>query len=255
MKNIKNLFSIAFCDLIKIRRDPIEWMSRIVQPVIWLLLFGEVMSKTFATKTGFTAYLSYIFPGILCQSLLNIAIFYGLSLVREKSIGTLDRILIAPISRIQIILGKCISAIFRSTFQIIPLYFLSWILGLNLKISIIELTFSFIILFVGCAIFTNFSMIIASLVKREERLIGVGQAIIMPLFFASNALYPIELMPKWIQFIALINPISYQIDALRELMIEHHPARFGVGVDLSILIVFFLFTTTIATKLFSRFLY
>jgi ABC-2 type transport system permease protein len=88
----------------------------------------------------------------------------------------------------------------------------------------------------GAAFFSTFSVIIASLLRTRDRVMGIGQVLTMPLFFASNAIYPIAIMPAWLQAIALINPLTYLVDALRTMMIQGGESVFGLGLDFGVLI-------------------
>lgn len=104
----------------------------------------------------------------------------------------------------------------------------------------------------GAAIFSTFSLIIACLVKSRERFMGIGQVITMPLFFASNAIYPIAMMPDWLQAISRVNPLTYEVDALRALMLVGGVSSYGLGVDFAILITVTTVLVMIAGKLYPR---
>jgi ABC-2 type transport system permease protein len=104
----------------------------------------------------------------------------------------------------------------------------------------------------GSAIFSTFSLIIACIVKTRERFMGVGQVLTMPLFFASNAIYPLDLMPPWLHVIAAGNPLTYLVDALRGLMIQGGQSAHSVGFDGGVLIVILLLMLTIATRLYPK---
>ena len=93
-------------------------------------------------------------------------------------------------------------------------------MGIELRVSIFVILNTIIIVLLGAAFFTGLSMVMASIVKTRERFMGIGQAITLPLFFASNAIYPISIMPKWLQIIATVNPLSYMVDGLRALLIS-----------------------------------
>ena len=88
----------------------------------------------------------------------------------------------------------------------------------------------------GAAFFSTFSLIIACLVKTRERFMGIGQLLTMPLFFASNSIYPISIMPVWLQVVAKVNPLSYEVDALRTMMLAGWPSAFGLGLDFAVVI-------------------
>jgi ABC-2 type transport system permease protein len=102
----------------------------------------------------------------------------------------------------------------------------------------------------GSAIFSTFSLIVACLVKSRERFMGIGQVLTMPLFFASNAIYPLSLMPAWLRAVSRVNPLSYQVDALRTLMIVGGSSVFGIGRDFLMLLAAFAVVVVVATKLY-----
>ena len=103
---------------------------------------------------------------------------------------------------------------------------------------------------VGSAIFSTFSLAMACIVKTRERFMGIGQVLTMPLFFASNAIYPISLMPPWLQAIARINPLTYLVDAVRGLMIRGGESLYGFRIDMAVLGLIFIVLSIIASKLY-----
>jgi ABC-2 type transport system permease protein len=104
----------------------------------------------------------------------------------------------------------------------------------------------------GSALFSTFSLIIACLVKTRERFMGIGQLLTMPLFFASNAIYPISVMPSWLQAISQVNPLTYQVDALRALMVAGGTSVFGIAYDLGFLLVATALLIIVAGRLYPR---
>ena len=102
----------------------------------------------------------------------------------------------------------------------------------------------------GASVFSIFSLIAACLVKSRERFMGIGQVLTMPLFFASNAIYPIDMMPQWLRHVAAANPLSYEVDALRTLMIGGAASAFGLGTDFAVQGFALAVLTAVATKLY-----
>ena len=169
--------------------------------------------------------------------------------------GNLHKILVSPAPRSILVIGRAIAAGIRGISQIFIIYFISFFLDIHLRWDFLAIIGVVATVMLGGAIFSTFSLIIASLVKKRERFMGIGQVLTMPLFFASNALYPIEMMPKWLQVVALFNPLSYQVDALRSLMITHEATSFGLLVDFGVGIFAFSVLAVIATKLYPKILY
>jgi ABC-2 type transport system permease protein len=222
---IKKTAVMAWVGTIKLWHDPTELISRAIQPVLWLCVFGEAMSGVRAIPTeGFT-YLQFITPGILTQSVTFVAIFYGLDIIMERDMGLLQKILVTPTPRLALVWGKMLSAGVRGISQAIVIFLLAMVLRIHLQITPYSLAGVLVLIVLGAGFFTGLSMIMASIVKTRERFMGIGQAITLPLFFASNAIYPIDIMPPWLRTIATINPLSYMVDGIRSLLVTGHLAR------------------------------
>jgi ABC-2 type transport system permease protein len=129
-------------------------------------------------------------------------------------------------------------------------YGLSYLLHVQLRFQIFALAGVVLAVMLGSAIFSTFSLIVACIVKSRERFMGIGQVLTMPLFFASNAIYPLSLMPGWLRVVARGNPLSYEVDALRSLMIVGSTTSFGVGKDFLMLFVAFAVMVAVATRLY-----
>lgn len=234
---LRDTLALADVELRKLRRDPTELLTRAIQPALWLLIFGQVFARLKSIPTGSLDYLSFMVPGILAQSVLFIAIFYGISVIWERDLGILQKLLVSPAPRAALVLGKALSAGVRGLAQGIIIYVLALLLGIRLNFSIghVAGVIGFIVL--GSALFSTFSLAVACIVKTRERFMGIGQVLTMPLFFASNAIYPIASMPEWVRAVANLNPLSYQVDALRALMVRGGQSVFGVGFDALVLLL------------------
>jgi len=225
--------TLTFClvELQKLSHDRTELFTRAVQPVLWLLIFGETFNRIHAIPTGSTSYLDFLAPGIIAQSGMFVAIFYGIQIIWERDAGVLNKLLVTPTPRAALILGKSFSAGIRALAQVVVVLVLSVILGIALTTNPLNILGTFVVVMLGSAFFACLSMTIAGIVLKRDRLMGIGQMITMPLFFASNALYPIAVMPAWLRALAYVNPLSYEVDALRGMLIgtpSHLPLDFAV---------------------------
>lgn len=252
---IEQTIAIIETDFRKLRHDPYEIFMRMVQPIVWLVIFGESLSRAKAIDTGNIPYLDFIAPGILAQSMLFISIFYGIALIWERDMGILHKILVTPTPRVVLVVGRAFAAGTRCLFQVFVVYILSFFLGIHLRWEILPFLGVILTVLLGGAIFSTLSLIIASIVKKRERFMGIGQVLTMPLFFASNALYPIEIMPHWIRVISKLNPLTYQVDALRAMMIVGESSKFGLGFDFLVGSSIFCLLVAIATRLYPKILY
>jgi ABC-2 type transport system permease protein len=227
---------IADLEARKLRHDPTELITRAVQPVLWLLVFGQIFTRVRAIPTGSVRYLDFMAPGILAQSVLFIAIFYGIAIIWERDLGIVHKFLASPTSRAALVLGKALSAGVRGLSQAVIVYVLALCLGVAMDWRPLPLLGMLLVVLLGAALFSTMSLIIACLVKTRERFMGIGQILTMPLFFASNAIYPIEIMPRWLQVVSRLNPLTYEVDALRGLMLAGGTGAHHVGLDLAVLV-------------------
>jgi len=230
-------FVIAELEIRKLRHEPTDLFTRALQPVLWLLVFGQVLSRTRAIPTGNLSYLDFMSPGILAQSVLFISIFYGIAIIWERDLGIVHKFLASPTPRGSLVLGKALSAGIRGLSQAIIIYVLALVLGVKVNWNPLALFSVLIAVMLGAALFSTFSLIIACIVKTREKFMGIGQVMTMPLFFASNAIYPISMMPGWLQVISRVNPLTYEVDALRALMLTGGTSVYGVGADFLVLIL------------------
>jgi ABC-2 type transport system permease protein len=212
---------IALCavELQKLRHDRSELYTRAVQPALWLLVFGETFTRIKAIPTHGIPYIDYLAPGIIAQSAMFIAIFYGIMIIWERDAGILTKLLVTPTPRAALITGKAFAAGVKALIQAVVVIVIAALLGVALTWNPLRLLGVAVAVVLGSAFFSCLSMTIAGIVLTRDRLMGIGQAITMPLFFASNALYPVVLMPGWLQAISRVNPLTYQVDALRGLLL------------------------------------
>jgi len=231
---VSRIATLCWVEMRKIRHDRTELYTRAIQPALWLLIFGETFTRihAIAVPNGIP-YLDFLAPGILAQSTLFIAIFYGIQIIWERDAGVLTKLMVTPTPRAALISGKAFAAGVRSLVQAAVVVVLSAILGVALTTNPLKLLATAAVVVLGSAFFSCLSMSIAGLALSRDRLMGIGQAITMPLFFSSNALYPEQLMPGWLQAISRVNPLSYEVDALRWLLIG---VPSNIWLDVAVLI-------------------
>jgi ABC-2 type transport system permease protein len=217
--SLRNVLAMIELELRRLRHDRTEFYTRAIQPILWLVIYGPVMSAARAIPTGNVPYTDYITPGLLIQSTTFVAIFYGLTLVFERESGILKKLLVAPAPRYAIVVGKSFSAGVRAIFQALILVPVALLIGVRFVPNIGYFVLALFLVFLSASGFAAFSITIASFMKTRERMMGIGQAITMPLFFASNALYPVSLMPQVLQALSIINPLSHVVGAVRALII------------------------------------
>jgi len=249
---VTHAFAVANAEFVKLKHDPLELLMRAVQPILWLVIFGNVMGRIRGMSVGTINYQDFLAPGILAQSVLFAALFYGISAIWERDLGIVHRYLVSPASRTAILLGKQVSASIRGLSQAAIIYVIALVMGLGISFHPLKIAGVVMLISLGSGLFANLSLIIACIVKTRERFMGIGQVITMPIFFVSNAIYPLDLMPGWIRGLAGANPLTYEVDGLRMLMLRTTVSPAGLARDFSVLFVISVVLLAIATRLYPR---
>ncbi|HTR88654.1 MAG TPA: ABC transporter permease, partial [Solirubrobacteraceae bacterium] len=235
---LEGTLAMAQAELRKLRHDHLDIITRSVQPLLWLFIFGSAAGAAHLVSTGPIEYRAYIAPGVMAQAAMFIAIFFGLAVIWERDVGQLQRLLATPLSRGSIVLGKAAGACVRALVQALLLLAVLALAGIHMRWSLPGVLGALAMLMLGTAAFACMSMLLAAAVKERERFMGIGQLIMMPLFFASSALYPLAVMPAWLRAIARANPLTYEVQGLRQLLVGVGGAGV-VWLDFLVVAVFF----------------
>jgi ABC-2 type transport system permease protein len=235
----------------KLRHDAADILMRLVQPTMWLLIFGQVFAQVRGIQTS-GYYIDFLAPGILAQSVLFISIFAGIAIIWERDLGVIHKFLASPTPRGSLVLGKGLSSGIRALPMMVAVYLMALLLGVKLNFNPLAVLGVLVFVIMGAACFSTFSLIVASLLKTRDRVMGIGQVIVMPLFFASNAIYPTNIMPGWLQVVAHINPLTYVVDGLRTLMVTRTSGSTGLGVDLGVLLAITVVLVIVGARLYPR---
>ena len=246
------ILAVVGAELQKLRHDPWELVTRAIQPVLWLLLFGEVMAQVRGLSSGNLRYLDFLAAGILAQSVLFVAIFYGISAIWERDLGVLHRYLVSPAPRSALVIGKALSASVRGLAQAVFVYLLAFVVGVDVDVDPLNILGVVAVITLASGLFSTLSLIIACIVKTRERFMGIGQVLTMPIFFASNAIYPLALMPAWLRVVSSVNPLTYTVDALRALMLTKGVSEFGLLLDFGVLMFTMAALVAVAARMYPR---
>jgi ABC-2 type transport system permease protein len=241
----------TFCivELQKLKHDRSELVTRAIQPALWLIIFGKTFSRIRAVPTGDVPYLDYLAPGVLAQSTLFVSVFYGIQVIWERDAGVLAKLLVTPTPRTALVTGKVFAAGVRALAQAVAVIVLALLLGVSFHLAPWRLLVVLVTVLLGAAFFAALSMVLAGIVMTRDRLMGIGQAITMPLFFASNALYPVSLMPHWVRAVSKVNPLSYEVNALRGVLLGVHTS---VLTDLGVLLLAVVLSVAAASAILPR---
>jgi len=241
------VYIIWLREIKKFIRDRSRLVSSIAQPLIWLLLIGTGFGATFG-KVGDLKYIQFMFPGILVMTLLFSSMFSAISIIWDREFGFLKEMLVAPISRTSIAIGKSIGGASRSTIQALIILIFSPLLGIQLTLPkflmIVPLMF-----FIAFTI-SGIGIIIAARMESFEGFNLIVNFIIMPMFLLSGAIFPISNLPSWLAAIVNVNPLSYGVDVMR--WVVTGVSERGPAIDLTILGLVCIITTIVSVYLFSK---
>ena len=239
----------------KLVRNPILIFFSLLQPIIFLLLFTQLFSKFAAVPGLFPAgitYLSYATPGILLQNAFSSALQSGTSIVDDLNSGMLQKMLVTPVNRSALLLGRLTSDAFRVLVQSIIILVLAYLLGFSVATGVGGvLVMLFVIAFFGLA-WSGISLAIGLRTRSAETVFGIGGFLTFPLLFMSTSLVPVTAMPDWMQSVSNINPISFSVNAVRDLSLPSFYDAGAVFTALGVIAVIAVFTLGATLYLFRK---
>lgn len=237
----------------KFVRERSRLVSSIARPLIWLFFIGAGMSRLVKPGDGVT-YTQYIFPGILGMTIMFSAIFSSISIIWDKEFGFMKEILVAPVSRASIVVGKAMSGTVVATLQALVILCLFPLLGI--KLSLLAVVQVILICAMVAFCISSFGIVLATFYDSYESFSVIMNFIIMPMFFLSGAMYPVKMLPTALQVASKLNPLTYGIDALKHLInpLEGSPMSpdFPFYMDIALVIGMSIAFVTVSSALFER---
>ncbi len=242
-----DIYSIMWREIKRYSKSKFGIVIRLIQPIIWIIVVGHTFTQTgpLIASVGFSGdYIEFITPGIIILTAIFTSIFGGVNTLWDRRYGFINKVLISPISRSSIALGKMIAISFIATLQSCLILSISFMLGVTMPSYLhILLIISIMILFsLG---FSGISVIVASLARSQETFWATINFLGMPLFMLSPALFPLELLPSWLSYVAKFNPVTYTIVLVRDIMNNQSSENLEFGLTI---IIFFVSITTIAAS-------
>jgi len=202
-------------------RMPLWTLFTLIQPLLWLLIFTQLF-KNLASGAAFesgTSYVDFFVPGVLVMTALFGSSWSGVSLLREITAGSVDKMLCSPVSRVAIVLSRVLHSAAQVVIQTLIILAVAWIMGAKINLGIGALIMAMLsIFFLGVAL-AALSNGFAIILQREEPLVMIGNLMTLPLMFLSTAMVPKAFMPTWIETISLINPITYATESVRAVLV------------------------------------
>jgi len=209
-------------ELIRFRSDRLRAFSSLVQPVLFLLVLGTGLSSL--ARGGLPAgidFKTYIYPGVLAMSVLFTALFSAASIVWDREFGFLREMLVAPVSRSAIVIGKCLGGATVATLQGMVILALAGVAHVPYD-AVLFLTLIGELLLLSFTL-TAFGVMMAARIKQIQAFMALTQMLVMPLFFLSGALYPLNGLPGWLTVLTRLDPLTYIVDPMRHAVFSHLP--------------------------------
>jgi ABC-2 type transport system permease protein len=223
-------------------------LGAIGQPILFLLALGYGIGSVYK-KAGQGNYIEFLVPGIIIQTLLFSGVFWGIQILFDKRFGFLKEMLVAPVSRLRILLGNALGGATISLIQGVLVFVIAFALGFR-PYDWLLVPVALLIMVVLSVSLTSFGAGIASMVEDFQGFQGINNFLIFPLFFLSGALYPLTSAPDWLRALGYINPLSYAVDALRWALINQH--HFSLGIDVLAITITLVVALWFAVNRFNR---
>jgi len=201
-------------------RMPLWTLFGLIQPLIWLVIFGQLF-RNMTQIPGFPAdsYLDFFLPGVLIMTVLFGSSWSGVSLLREIQAGTVDKMLVSPVSRVAIVLSRVLHSTVQVLVQSAIIFLVAWLLGARFNLGVVPLGLTLVVIALLGLCFAAASNGFAIALQREEPLVVIGNMMTLPLMFFSTALVPESFMPQWIRLVGLVNPINYAVEGVRSALV------------------------------------
>ncbi|MHB8310095.1 MAG: ABC transporter permease, partial [Metallibacterium sp.] len=223
----------------------VRLVSSLIQPLLYLFVLGSGLGAS--SRMGGSGYLHYIYPGVLGLSLLFSSVFAAMLIVFDRQIGFLKAVLVAPVPRVAIALGKVLSGAIQALVPATILLLLLPLLGMDLSLlALLELIGTMIL---AAVTFSALGVATAARFRSTTVFPIIGNAVLLPMFFLSGALYPLDSAPTWLRWLARIDPVAYAVDLMRGAILDRY--AYPPLLSLAVLLGFIVVLTWLATRVFA----
>jgi ABC-2 type transport system permease protein len=219
---------VAYRELLRFISQRSRMFSSLAMPLLFLVIFGAGFNRMIGTMTPGVDFIQFMYPGIIAMTVLMNSVMSGLSVVWDREFGFLKEILVAPLGRSGIVLGKAIGGAAVAIMQGIVMLVLAPILGVSLSLLMVIKLIP--ILMVISVSLSGLGILVASRMRSQQGFQIIVQIIIMPLIFLSGVFFPVNNVPGWLELVSKINPLTYGVDAIRQLFLGEGTAAIGVTV-------------------------
>ncbi len=253
MIQLRPIYVICLREFIKFFREKSRLLGTLARPVLWLFVVGNGMSSLIRPQAGFS-YLQFIFPGMIGMTILFSSIFSSISIVWDREFGFMKEMLVAPISRLSIVVGKAVSGTFISVAQAVIILVLIPFLGIHLTLMQFVEVVAVAVLVSFCI--TSMGILIAARLTSFDGFNIIMNFLVMPMLFLSGAMYPVTAMPAALRHLTMLNPLTYGIDAFKHVLLLNGTPPLGpefpLTLDLAVVAAISAVMITLAALSFRR---
>jgi ABC-2 type transport system permease protein len=218
-------------ELIRFQNDRVRIVTSLVQPLLFLFVLGAGLEQLSSASTHGVDLKTFIYPGVLCMSVMFTAMFSAASIVWDREYGFMREMMVAPIRRSSIVVGKCFGGATVAGFQGVIMIVLAPAVGVPYSLTLVLGVFSLQLLLAFSV--TAFGVMVAARITQIQSFMGVMQLVIMPMFFISGALFPVTDLPGWLAVLNRLDPLTYAVEPMRTLVFSHLDLSGGAAAALN----------------------
>src|ERR1700719_573624 len=206
-------------ELIRFRSDRLRILTSLMQPFLFLFVLGTGLSRLASAGTHGVNLRTFVYPGVLCMAVMFTAMFSAASLVWDREFGFLREMMVAPVRRSSLVLGKCLGGATVASFQGVVVLCLAGTVGvpyaptLVLGVFALQLALAFAI--------TAFGVMVAARIKQIQSFMAITQMVMLPMYFLSGAIFPVSGLPQWLTILNRLDPMTYRVDPMRRIIFSH----------------------------------
>jgi ABC-2 type transport system permease protein len=252
VRYLSDIYWVFWRETKRFFRQKVRIFMILIQPIVWLTLIGNVFEKV-ARVPGFPAgsYLDFMAPGIVVMVTLFGGIWGGMTLVWDRRLGYLQKMLAVPIGRSAIVLGKMFAIAFQNLLQVSVILLIALAMGVKFSSGLAGFLILALMAILLCLAFSGISLSLGSVITSHETLIAVVNFLTLPVMFTSNAMMPLDMMPSWLEKVARLNPITYAVNPIRSLFLTGFDWG-AIGKGVLFLFIISLIMTVITSQIFRR---
>ena len=221
----RGIWVVAYRELLRFVQERSRMVTSFAFPIMFLVVFGAGFNRIVGPMTEGVDFIQFMYPGILSMTVVMSSMFSGMSIVWDREFGFLKEILVAPISRSGIVLGKALGGSVTAMVQGVILLILAPFLGIHLT-ALMVVKYIFLVLLLSLSL-SGMGIFVATRMRSQQGFQMVMNLLIFPLIFLSGVFFPVDNVPPWLQMIAKLNPLTYGVDAIRQVFLSGNA---GLGV-------------------------